>query len=330
MDIVFHIGLSKCASSTLQNRVFFELPGYLGTQSELSWEENFAKQFKSFCPLAGRKTFDLDAARAWRDRVLKHLSARGELGTCILSDENLSSSNSSEAMPIIPSLKAFSDEIWVDGNVKVILVIRNQLERLGSLYAQYSNSRFDAGQEDFQSFIDHCLVEDGSLSLRYSEWVFGLRQALGAENVLILLLEDMSEIQFWLDLCEFCGMDQSDAIRLQLKSVSRHNVRSKGGREWNIRPLDMIPKTRAATKILINRLVPKPPAKVQESILYKPLFSLARSWYSFQAMLMDRKRSDVIVMTEVLEESIRALCSEDNRRLEELLNRDLKALGYPI
>ena len=41
-DIIFHIGHPKCASTTLQNKVFINEPGYLGTAKTMP--NNLAKE----------------------------------------------------------------------------------------------------------------------------------------------------------------------------------------------------------------------------------------------------------------------------------------------
>src|SRR6056297_3909098 len=99
LDIVLHIGLSKCASSTLQSRVFARLPGYLGTRSDLPLARNFGKQFQHLCPVGGRTTFDLSAAHRWRDKVEASLGAEAGLTTCMVSSENLSSLDRFHRMP---------------------------------------------------------------------------------------------------------------------------------------------------------------------------------------------------------------------------------------
>jgi hypothetical protein len=48
-DIIFHIGFPKCASTTLQNKVFINETGYLGTAKTMP--NNLAKNYKKFLQL---------------------------------------------------------------------------------------------------------------------------------------------------------------------------------------------------------------------------------------------------------------------------------------
>ncbi|MDZ7755196.1 hypothetical protein [Rhodohalobacter sp.] len=54
-QFIFHIGMHKCASTTLQNNVFRFEPGAIGTYKDLKAEENFGKQFQRLAPVGGRQ-----------------------------------------------------------------------------------------------------------------------------------------------------------------------------------------------------------------------------------------------------------------------------------
>jgi hypothetical protein len=330
MDLVFHIGLSKCASTTLQNEVFREAPGYLGTGAGIPRRYNFGKQFQHHCPIGGRTAFDLSAALNWRDRVLKFVSAKEGVNNCILSNEVLSTSTLNDPTPIVPVLKQFNEQVWVHGKVKVILVVRNQIDRLGSLYSQSSQARFNAGQADFERFVTDWLYGKKLGALYYADWVENLRKALGPENVLILLLEDIQKMEFWQSLGSFCGLQSLSPERMQANSGQRQNVSSTGLYEWKVRPLDVPRKARAVTKHALNRVLSKPRQEGKDHLLFTPLFPLAKVWYFVQARIRDRGRSDLISINARLMEAIVDHCAEDNRRLGALLDRDLSEIGYPM
>src|SRR5690554_2393949 len=118
-DLIFHIGLSKCASTTLQRKVLRTVPGYLGTGVDLDAPENFAKRFQALAPVGVRLRGNLSAARAWADRVLEYGHSRlPGVGRYIASSEGLCGRNRFQARPIIPFLRRFSEQIWTTGKVK--------------------------------------------------------------------------------------------------------------------------------------------------------------------------------------------------------------------
>jgi hypothetical protein len=330
MDIIMHIGFSKCASTTLQNGVFRESRGYLGAGRGIPKHINFGKQFQHHCPLGGRSHFDRAAACDWRDRVLDHLSSKGELENCILSNEVLSSSGPHQPMSIVDVLKEFNQHVWTIGQVKVILVVRNQIDRLGSMYSQFSPSRLNAGQEDFERFVFDCLTGKRATNFLYSNWVSRLYEQLGSDNVKILLLEDSLSLEFWRDLAEFCCLDSLAPDRLLKNSQQRKNVSCRGNQEWTVRPLDVARKSRAVAKHALNRVLSAPRSSGRDHALFKPVFHLVKPMYAIQAWLQERSRSDTIRMNDHLKAAITGFCGADNQKLGELLDRDLGALGYSL
>lgn len=203
-EIIIHIGFAKCASTTLQNLVFKGEEGYLGTHQELKKADNYGKQFKASTPVGPRQWSDFRQIRKWVEEVKQKHDHTVE--RFLLSDEMLTNKNKFNNRPIIPFLKKFSNEIWVDGPVKVILILRNHAERMASSYAQVANINPFASQADFEKHISRTLHKGHAQD--YSKWVGELYEVLGQENVLILLMEEIGEISFWEQLNTFRRLTQ--------------------------------------------------------------------------------------------------------------------------
>lgn len=107
--------------------------------------------------------------------------------------------------PVVRLLRVLNSEVWREGNVKAVVVFRNQAERLSSRYAQGSNCRVNPGQKDFEAAVVHQLEKPGSLD--YAALLHELDAALGIDNVCPLLLEETNTEGFWQTLKDFAGLD---------------------------------------------------------------------------------------------------------------------------
>lgn len=113
-NLVFHIGMAKCASTTLQENVFKYEAGSLGAYKGLE-ENNFAKKFKGLVPVSGKQNAELSRLKEWWQEVQHYQSGLpGKPDTLIISAEDLSQANKSEQRPIIPILKYFADSVLTD------------------------------------------------------------------------------------------------------------------------------------------------------------------------------------------------------------------------
>jgi hypothetical protein len=65
-DIIFHIGHPKCASTTLQNKVFINEPGYLGISKMMP--NNLAKELLCIAPVAPSISWRKSEARRWEKK----------------------------------------------------------------------------------------------------------------------------------------------------------------------------------------------------------------------------------------------------------------------
>ena len=203
-DIIFHIGHPKCASTTLQNKVFKSEPGYLGTAKTMP--NNLAKELQRIAPVAPSISWRKSEARRWGKKVSDVAKQNWpETERLIASSEMYSNNNKLKERPIIPFLKYFAEHIWTEGEVKVIMVIRNQSDKIASGYAQVSRANIKASQNDFEKYV-YKYIKKNDKYMDYALWVKDLHHSFGKKNVCILLMEDIKTEKFWQDLNSFCDL----------------------------------------------------------------------------------------------------------------------------
>ena len=327
-DIIFHIGLPKCMSSTLQRSVFVNEDGYLGTKPGPHLEENFAKSLHECTPFGGRVTTNWKQVANWANRIrrLYPPTPKSE-SRLLLSNEVLASSNRLSDRPIVDFLARFSGDVWQEGRVKAVLVLRNQPARLASGYAQGSQSRFHPSQSDFERHIERFLQRRGHL-LDYAAWVEGLQSALGKENVGVFLLEESRRISFWEELQRFCRLEYLDIDKM-VEGGGTQNKRARSRDTWAISPFDPQFKAKVVVDKPLNLLWPKRFAQGARANVRETAISAFAGVYASRAKRLDpTQRCTGISLTPEVVRLVQENVGESNKRLASQLGKDIESLGY--
>ncbi len=322
-DIIFHIGFPKCASSTLQSKVFKNEKGYLGTAIN---KNNFANELREISPAGPKVSWSKKELRRWSDRVASHRHNNfPNEKRLICSSEMLSNRNVLDEYPIIEFLEYFDKHVWKEGCVKILLVIRNPADRIASEYAQISYSKPEASQNDFEKYLSKKLK--AKKQVNYAKWITKLNQSFGSENVCVLVMEDIQTISFWKELKEFCQIDKTEPEKIVTDTTPK-NKRSTRENHWNIRPYD---SSLAARSVTIKVFGIFWPISIL-SALRKKMF------YSFEELIFrynEKKYNSVIGqdrgsihLTLDMRNQIAKKFSKQTAHLSKLLNRDMKSLGY--
>jgi len=330
-DLIFHIGLSKCASSTLQQTVFRHEAGYLGTAPDLRRDVNLAKQLEESTPFIGRQTTSQKGLRQWVDRVREIQSERWSyVDRLILSNEILSSASRLDDRPILKVLATIKNELWRNGQVKVVLVLRSQATWLASSYAQSSSTRCNPGQLDFERTVQRHLNNRRRPRLfDYSSWVDGLWACVGQRNVCVLLLEESRTLQFWQRLADFCQLDQFNPEEMVAAVGDTRNVRKQAADQWSLSPLDIGILAKTNAEKWLNLFWPKSIDYGVRETLKAGLVRLIEARYKRVSGRVDSaERETFIRISPRVMNSIRAKCGQYNQRLATQLDQDLSSLGY--
>ena len=329
-DLIIHIGLAKCGSTTLQRDVFQHEDGYLGTAPSIAPELNLAKQLQQSTPFGGRQTINRRGLARWVGRVQQLREERWpDLDRLILSNEVLSASCRLIDRPILKVLSLLRENLW-PGRIRVVVVFRNQAARIASSYAQNSGANPVASQEDFERLMKRIMTNRRKRRLfDYSTWIEGLQTILGADNVLPLFLEQTDSPDFWTRLTDFCDLKNFKANEMILSKNHSKNKRSLSNKRWTISPLYPALRARIKVETWMNLIWPASLApRVRISARDHAVRLLQAAFQKSVREAETGNRASEIELTPQARHFIQSHVGAFNARLSRQLGQDLNGLGY--
>jgi hypothetical protein len=324
-DLIFHLGYDKCASSTLQDSVFPQTKGYLGAGLNTPLKHKFAKTFQALAPCGPSIVGSIKQARIWAEQVYNiKQSEFPEVNRLILSSEFYIMNNIFKTRPIIPFLKKINDQVWHHGEIKIIVIIRNQAEKLASLYAQSSIANPNASQADFEKF---CVgdVRRFYENMNYSKCIEELHEAFGKDKVCVLLMEDIGKIEFWeklkqfSDLAEFNPGDMVKGKKVNQRKLSK-NI-------WKLQNYSNDTRAKYKVNNYFKFFWPAFIAATTRKKAFELSKSLLKKLYSDKKN-KSAQHQESIYLSEAVKSAIQKHYKDSNQKLSDLLDRDLKSLGY--
>lgn len=326
-DLIFHLGYPKCASTTLQDIVFPLTKGYSGSGIGRQKNDHYANDFKALSPCGPSITSSLKQAKNWSQKVIKFRENEfPEINRLILSSEYYIIHNILKIRPIIPFLKKFREKIWSYGDVKIIIIIRNQADRIASLYAENSTVDPKASQKGFEKKCRSMTKSRRSIEkMDYFKCIDELYQAFGRDKVCVLLMEDINKIEFWLKLKNFADLPEFNPHDM-LKGA-KANAKRAGANKWKIQDYDYEKRARITVNKYFDFFWPEyitPEIRIRVKKFFKTMLK------TFYAKKRDEKiqNEKTIYLSDNVKESIMKSYQEPNKKLSKLLDRDLKSLGY--
>lgn len=341
-DIILHIGLSKAASTTLQTRVFPALHNYYGKSAA----SKLRRIISTDPTLARRET--VNQLINWVEKLSIGEKSAEEVGreTILLSDEHLASFapggvfakdlfvssrklenfRKNDLLPIagfLNELKSF----WPSGRVRVLLILRNQADWLASRYAQSASRFLSASQVDFEASISRILeLNRTNYCLNWYQLVVELQHVLGAENVEVLVLEEIFTETFWSRLDKFLsGNKKEDEIQYGPNLV-RSNNRRLDEQCWALRD---IVSTSNLLSCYVNRSNFNKPTRQGLASILSLLAQVEKSLGDLPLSFLRGRREREISLSPGMRKTILEHVSISNERLgKEVLSKDLKSLGY--
>lgn len=335
--LTLHIGAHKTATTVLQNHVFPSFPGYQGkyepgifgtknapTAEKINHERLWLEVYRHW--LIGSPKLS-KVVRRWIDCLLAENESsilvsseefhswpsKGNPVGLFLSDGWFEQSKETPH-PFISLLETIKRESQGSFDLRVILAVRNQVDYIGSRYAQTSINLHKPSQVDFEMRVS-LLLNDDDHYLDWSRQIEDLREFVGRENVLVLVYEDGLEDNVF-RIQEFLDMDSSGSPDAQLP---RENVKSLGTRRWVLleKRIPRVGIYGAAFWYFFTRLS-------YRGIIRKAS-RLAIALFEGQARINSEAEGAVkcIEISEDLAAKIRSKYRVSNERLEGLLGRDL-------
>lgn len=322
-DIIFHIGHSKCASTTLQDKIFINELGYLGTSKKMP--NNLAKELQRIAPVGPSISWRKSEARRWGKKV-NDIAKKNwpETDRIIVSSEMYFANNKLKSRPIIPFLKYFSRHIWNEGEVKIIMIIRNQSDKIVSGYAQVSDTNIKASQNDFEKYL-HKYIKKNDKQMDYALWAKDLYHSFGKKNVCILLMEDIKTEKFWENLKSFCDLKNLNT-QTMLSKEANSNSKKLSKNSWKLLEYNPSEKARIKVNNYLNFLWPHSIANGLRVIVSLRIRNLLYKFYTNKSMNLNR--GNEIILKDTLKLEIRNHYKKSNIELEKLLDRDLSKMNY--
>ena len=328
MDLILHVGLSKTATTSLQNSVFPAISGYLG-RGDLLGRSNrdgmLYKRFQEFC-----RGYPTDLA-SWTETIVRPfgdhrpdriLASQENLTnwpcagsyhfpvTWRLSDEVLPPRRGKH--PLARFLEEHVQPAWHGvGALKVLLSLRNQFDWLASRYAQDGNRNPRASQMDFARQVRRIIASEDAY-LDYAALIDALAEAVGRKNLAVVLFEEFSTSHYWDELERFLGAD----LRSTSFELPRHNRRSSG-LEWTLRPHD--PSFTTTSSLIGRKPTHEDPRRWTLALLRHPRLLTAGLFGS---------RDNRISADDGLRVEVQAHFRTSNDRLSTLVGKQLSELGY--
>jgi len=195
-NILFHLGYPKCSSTTIQ-RSFFEkndhiFYGGLGINDNISYCNNDI-EFIFECLLKYAKHTFYYNHREWAKETVKALLDKvSKNKKIVFSSEVLSVSFTGQILDTHQKLERIR-ELFEGYNINFLVVIRNQLDLIQSLYKEFVKMGLTISYSEFIKYI--WIYQDRSIlnELDYADTIDIIKTYFPASNIKIMFFEDITK-----------------------------------------------------------------------------------------------------------------------------------------
>lgn len=337
-EFIFHIGLPKTGTTTLQKQVFSNLPYYVGKHHADHAEPDLSKAalnavahgrtHEAIDFIAGAVQKHSSEKMLLSEEIFAQMNARDHSRRWPISKrQNLASLRNADELPVISMIRQLSQHSELAQGFKILITLRNQPDWLASIYAQESSYNRKAGQADFEEKVNQ-LLESSNPYLDWSRLVKNTENLVGRENVCTLLIENMNSSEYWQQLAGFIGLDNPAYPQWGGTRESRERVLKLSEDHWEIKAYAP-PKLKRVIKKWSTKMqnVSKPPRSVRKaSSLFGPHWDQVATLTYGKWVNYGRGRE--FHLHPELRLRILEHCRPFNKRLSEQLERDLRPLGY--
>lgn len=195
---------------------------------------------------------------------------------------------------------------------------------MASAYAQKSRVNPNASQVDFERSCKSNL-KNYFENMNYSKCIEELYESFGKEKVCILLMEDISKIEFWEKLKQFCDLPEFNPQ--SMVKGEKVNQRKLSKNMWKLQEYNKDVRSKNKVNNYLKFFWPAYLAKNQREKISNHSRVLLSKLYSDKKNKFFEDETGIFLSDNV-KNSVREHYADSNQKLSELLNRDLTGLGY--
>jgi hypothetical protein len=247
VKVVLHIGIHKTASTLFQNELFSQI------DNSLFLNRPMAEPFKNYILYADDFEFTPTTAYEIFQGILKKQFIKREFSQVIISDEEFYGNpflGAVDRKRIMDRLIATFGE-----NMKILMLLRNQVGLLASLYNQYVKTGGTASLDRFLTYKKYPLVVSENYFL-YDKYINYLYENIQSKSIKVLLYENFLENkeEFIGTITEFLCSEKGK-IQVRLNKTVNHSL--PHGAIPFLRQINKLTKTPKEPFLLLNNKIHK-------------------------------------------------------------------------
>lgn len=321
-DLIFHLGMTKTASTFLQEQVFGGKMHTMDRSADMKQDRAVAWQFQQFFTAMppviwrtkrGAKQFDIYDAEVKSNVLISHESLYEHIP---YQNKELTKNMYFEPYLLAARLHEINEYAWLHGQVKAFIFIRRQADWLTSIYGEVGYRLDRPSQKDFEKRTRDFISHDSTCKqvLSYDILYNELAKSLGEGNVIMIPFELIEEKKTWETIGNFTGFDQLKSAEFMNREKRNVSKRIEGGK-----------------------------LQTQHRSYLGPLRNMLKSdyvapaWAVVESIAPDVKKrlrklfpaeKLVIHMPDYLISEVNEVYRDSNERCSNMINYDLMALGY--
>jgi len=313
MKVYIHVGYPKNASTTFQTDIFpsFKNTLYLGRRYDS--EKSFGTEdlTKAFYDLTMYDSIDCDLDSI-KNTINTYIDSQPKKYEKLVISSEAFANNMVDRLIMAERLK----ELFP--NAKILVIIREQMKALRSMYAflvlqRGLNINVSYGRPSIASFEKWILEQEAFMgrsfitTLKYFEYISIYRNLFGNESVAVFLFEELvrSPDSFFKKIGEFCDEDLIANIAAVKVPTRNKGLTSRATAYYRIRA--------TLPNVSLSKYIPKVVMAAWQNYLSKDIHSDKKEYLSPE---LEQKLSDIYII--------------GNRMLEKDINMDLSEYGYLV
>ncbi len=313
MEVYIHVGYPKNASTTLQTDIFptFKNALYIGRKYDSGESFGTKELTKAFYDLTMYDSIDCDL-ESIKKLINTYIDNQTEKYEKLVISSEAFSSNMADRLVMAERLKTLFP------NAKIMIVIREQMNALRSMYAflvlqRGLNVNISYGRPSIASFEKWIIEQENILgrsfitTLKYFEYISMYKKLFGNDSVAVFLFEELVRFPevFYKKLGKFCGEDLLKNISAMKVPTRNKGLKSHATTYYRLRA--MLPN------VSLSKYIPKVVVLAWRNFLNKDIYP-------------DKKE----YLPPEIERALSDLYRANNKMLVKDININISEYGYLV